>query len=180
MPANGVPSEVVEWFDNEGIASERVIFFPRTSLSDYLKLHAQVDLCLDTFPYTGGTTTLHALWMGVPTLTIAGDTYPGRQSSAILHSVGIESMCVARSVPELVDLARVWATQPQTLNKVRRELQSVYFSQDQMAEPAAVVQSTILAMRQMWIRWCMGKKPKSFQVKYEDIGLTCPESILNR
>lgn len=180
MPANGVPSDVAEWFKNEGIASERVMFFPRTSLSDYLKLHAQVDLCLDTFPYTGGTTTLHALWMGVPTLTIAGDTYPGRQSSAILHSVGIESMCVARSVPELVDLARVWATQPQTLNKVRRELQSVYFSQDQMAEPAAVVQSTILAMRQMWIRWCMGKRPKSFQVKYEDIGLTCPESILNR
>lgn len=180
MPANGVPSEVVEWFDNEGIASERVIFFPRTSLSDYLKLHAQVDLCLDTFPYTGGTTTLHALWMGVPTLTIVGDTYPGRQSSAILHSVGIESMCVARSVPELVDLARVWATQPQTLNKVRRALQSVYFSQEQMAEPAAVVQSTIFAMRQMWIRWCMGKKPKSFQVKYEDIGLTCPESILKR
>ena len=43
-------------------------------------------MCLDTFPYTGGTTTYQALWMGVPTLTVAGPTPPGRQGAAILRA----------------------------------------------------------------------------------------------
>jgi protein O-GlcNAc transferase len=50
-------------------------------MNGYLELHQQADICLDTFPYTGGTTTLHALWMGVPTLTLAGQTVPGRSGA---------------------------------------------------------------------------------------------------
>lgn len=172
MPANGVPAEVVQWFENEGVAAERVVFFPRTSLSDYLRLHMQVDLCLDTFPYTGGTTTLHALWMGVPTLTIAGDTYPGRQSSTILHSVGMEKQCVANSVAGMIELAQEWAHQPKILNQVRRNLQAAYLAQERIAKPEVAVKSAVYAMRQMWLRWCSGQKPKNFRVEFEDIGET--------
>lgn len=170
MPANGVPAEVVQWFEAEGVGADRVAFFPRTSLSDYLRLHAQVDLCLDTFPYTGGTTTLHALWMGVPTLTIAGDTYPGRQSSTILHSVGLEKQCVTHNVSGLIDLAQAWARQPEMLNQMRRNMQAAYLSQEDIARPEVAVKSAVLAMRQMWQRWCSGQKPKSLQIDFEDIG----------
>jgi len=170
MPANGVPAEVVQWFETEGVGADRVAFFPRTSLSDYLRLHAQVDLCLDTFPYTGGTTTLHALWMGVPTLTIAGDTYPGRQSSTIMHSVGLEKQCVTHNVSGLIDLAQAWAHQPEMLNQVRRNMQAAYLSQENIARPEVAVKSVVLAMRQMWQRWCSGQKPKSLQIDLEDIG----------
>lgn len=172
MPTNGVPAEVVQWFENEGVTAERVVFFPRTSLSDYLRLHMQVDLCLDTFPYTGGTTTLHALWMGVPTLTIAGDTYPGRQSSTILHSVGLEKQCVANSVAGMITLAQEWAHQPKILNQVRRNLQAAYLAQERIAKPEVAVKSAVYAMRQMWLRWCSGQKPKNFRVEFEDIGET--------
>lgn len=180
MPGNGVPAEVVQWFENEGVTAERITFFPRTGLSDYLKLHAQVDLCLDTFPYTGGTTTLHALWMGVPTLTIAGDTHPGRQSSMILHSVGLQKKCVATSIEGVVELAQRWAQQPEILNQVRRHLQAAYFSKEGVAQPDVIVKSFINAMRQMWQHWCAGKAPTLIRVDYEDIGLEPFVGILEK
>lgn len=142
---------------------------------DFVHAHVMLSKALN-----GGTTTLHALWMGVPTLTVAGDTYPGRQSSAILHNVGLERMCVAKNVANLVDLAKGCALEPQLLNNVRRRLQEMYLSQDEMAEPALVVKSTIHAMRQMWSQWCSGRKPKHLQVHYEDLGITRPKSFVDR
>lgn len=170
MPTNGAPEEVLQWFETEGIALDRVFFYPRTGLSEYLKLHEQVDLCLDTFPYTGGTTTLHALWLGVPTLTIAGDTVSGRQSSANLHSVGLGEVCVARDLSGLLELAQSWSKKPKLLNQVRRNLQAAYADQDELASPEVMVKSIVYAMRQMWTLWCAGQKPKSFSVSHQDIG----------
>lgn len=169
MPVNGVPEEVRQWFEDEGVSVERISFFPRSGMTEYLRLHEYVDLCLDTFPYTGGTTTFHALWMGVPTLTLAGDTLSGRQSSIILHSVGLESGCVASDLSGIVQLAKAWDAQPDILNKVRRSLQEAYFSQENIAKPEVMVKSTVLAMRKMWARWCAGKNPDNFQISYEDI-----------
>lgn len=58
--------------------------------ADYLKAHDQIDLLLDTFPYPGGTTTCEAIWMGVPTLTLATPGMLGRQGQAMLHQVGLD------------------------------------------------------------------------------------------
>lgn len=170
MPSNGAPEEVVQWFEAEGVSLDRVFFYPRTGLSEYLKLHEQVDLCLDTFPYTGGTTTLHALWLGVPTLTIAGDTVSGRQSSANLHSVGLGEVCVARDLSGLLELAQAWSKKPELLNKVRRNLQAAYAAQDEISSPEVMVKSIVYAMRRMWMLWCSGQKPKTLLIDFEDIG----------
>jgi protein O-GlcNAc transferase len=75
--------------DNAGIDRAQVIlsgFMPRDS---YLAAHSEVDIILDTFPYTGGTTTCEALWMGVPTLTICGDTLLSRQCASMLACAGL-------------------------------------------------------------------------------------------
>lgn len=170
MPTNGAPEEVLQWFENEGISTDRIFFYPRTGLLDYLKLHEQVDLCLDTFPYTGGTTTLHALWLGVPTLTIAGDTVSGRQSSANLYSAGLGEVCVANSLSDLVQLALAWAKKPELLNQVRLGLQAAYAAQDEVAGPENMVQSFVYAMRRIWMLWCSGQKAKSFVISDQDIG----------
>lgn len=102
MPSGGAPEELLAWFKEEGISEDRLYFYPRSGFIEYLKLHNQVDICLDTFPYTGGTTTLHALWMGVPTLTLAGDTYPSAQGAAVNNRLGLGKYLVANNKEDFV------------------------------------------------------------------------------
>ena len=73
-----------------GIMPERVIMEGHVPRADYLAAYANVDIILDTFPYPGGTTTCEALWMGVPTLTLAGSTLLARQGASMLACAGLE------------------------------------------------------------------------------------------
>ena len=57
-----------------GVAGDRVVFFVRNSRQQYLLRYHHCDLCLDTFPANGHTTTLDTLWMGVPVVTLPGDS----------------------------------------------------------------------------------------------------------
>jgi predicted O-linked N-acetylglucosamine transferase (SPINDLY family) len=80
----------IERFMGErGIAAERLSLLARTPTSDsHLALYNQVDIALDTLPYTGATTTCEALWMGVPVLTVKGRTHTSRMSASILCAAG--------------------------------------------------------------------------------------------
>lgn len=97
-----------------GIAPERVTVTGAIPRKDYLAAHAEVDIILDTFPYPGGTTTCEALWMGVPTLTLAGDTMLARQGAGLLVSAGLgdwvatdEKDYAAKAVAHAADLERL-------------------------------------------------------------------------
>jgi protein O-GlcNAc transferase len=72
-----------------GIKDHRVELLPNESRLDYLRSLAQVDLILDTFPFPGGTTTCEALWMGVPTLTLAGHNLLSRQGESMMAAAGL-------------------------------------------------------------------------------------------
>jgi predicted O-linked N-acetylglucosamine transferase (SPINDLY family) len=76
--------------DASGIHRSRVELGQPSARADYLAGYAQVDVLLDTFPYPGGTTTAEAIWMGVPTLTLATPGMLGRQGQALLHQVGLD------------------------------------------------------------------------------------------
>lgn len=56
--------------------------------------YGKVDLCLDTFPYSGGSTTLNALWQGVPVLTWCGDGWRARSSASMLRAAGLDELVV--------------------------------------------------------------------------------------
>jgi protein O-GlcNAc transferase len=73
-----------------GIEPARVVTHGSSNREAYLAAHAEVDMILDTFPYPGGTTTCEALWMGVPTLTLAGDSLLARQGASLLTAAGLE------------------------------------------------------------------------------------------
>jgi len=72
-------------FAAHGVTTERLDLVGWTKTrADHLALYGRIDLCLDTFPYNGGTTTCEALWMGVPVATFAGDRYVSRFGPSIL------------------------------------------------------------------------------------------------
>jgi len=66
------------------IDPSRIEFVGRRSRPEYLKLYHQLDIVLDTFPYHGHTTSLDALWMGVPVVTLTGPTVVARMGLPIL------------------------------------------------------------------------------------------------
>ena len=70
-------------FNLNGIESERLIFNGDSSRKDFFYNYNFIDIALDTSPYGGGTTTLEAAWMCIPTLTCAGDTFLSRCGKSI-------------------------------------------------------------------------------------------------
>lgn len=76
-------------FGERGIAADRIEFGTSPpSLNDHLATYQNIDVALDPTPYTGGTTTAEALWMGVPTVTLPGQTHPSRMSASLLTAAG--------------------------------------------------------------------------------------------
>ncbi len=174
MPAEGEYDELIDWFAQEGIARDRLSFRGRSGLDVYLGMHQQVDICLDTFPYNGGTTTLHALWMGVPTLTLAGSTMPGRVGAAVLGHVGLDDF-VARDKSDFVAKGLYWAGHLSLLAEVRAGLRE-RFAQSSMSQPAVIAAGLARALRIMWQRWCAGLPAESFEVTREEVDAATPEA----
>lgn len=167
MPEEGKYDTLIEWFAQEGIARERLDFHMRSGMAQYLSLHRQVDICLDTFPYNGGTTTLHALWMGVPTLTLAGSTAAGRPGASILGHAGLDEF-VAHDAADFVQKGLSCVGNLAALSDIRAGLRE-RFAQSAMGQPAVVAAGVERALRIMWQRWCAGLPPESFEVTLQDV-----------
>ena len=81
---------VRERFKRLSFPIERVEFRPYSP--DYLEDYRDVDIALDTFPYTGGTTTCEALYMGVPVITLRGKTHGSRLGASILTAADVAEL----------------------------------------------------------------------------------------
>ncbi|SAK99830.1 TPR domain-containing protein [Caballeronia fortuita] len=155
LPADDSIETVSGWFADEGIGRERLTFHPRARMAMYLQQHHHVDLCLDTFPYAGGTTNLHALSMGVPTLTLPGDTVPSRGGSTTLAHVGL-SQFTASSHDDFVAKALYWARHPDELAMIRLGMRE-RCSQSPVFRPDIIAAGMNSVLRTMWQRWCRGE-----------------------
>lgn len=107
-------------FSNVGIGAERLIFRMGGPHPEFLAQYAEVDVILDTTPYSGGLTTCEALLMGVPVLTIAGDRFCGRHATAHLINGG-SPQWVTHSLEDFVGIAQVLAGDPPGLSALRPE-----------------------------------------------------------
>jgi predicted O-linked N-acetylglucosamine transferase (SPINDLY family) len=145
---------------HEGIDSARLTFHPRCPMDPYLALHHRVDMCLDTYPYNGGTTTINALWMGVPTLTIAGATPAARQGASILGQLGLGEFAAADAA-EFVIKGVQWAGRLHELAELRASLRDRWQASP-AGQPAIIADALEHALRRMWTRWCAGLPPESF------------------
>jgi protein O-GlcNAc transferase len=80
------------FFAEQGIARDRVEFVTPRPVADYLALYHRMDIALDSYPCVGGTTTLDALWMGVPVVTLAGDRPFARSGASIVRNAGLADL----------------------------------------------------------------------------------------
>lgn len=138
-----------------GIGPERLVFVDRLPVRDYLALHHRVDLALDTFPYSGGTTTRNSLWMGVPVVTLVGKAAVSRTGLRKMSEVGLEAF-VAESEEDYVRIALRWARDVEGLAQVRRELRQ-RMQEAPSGNAAAYTREVEAAYRQMWQNWCAGQ-----------------------
>ncbi len=108
-------------FAAAGVGPARLDLRPWSTYSDYLATYADVDLVLDTFPFSGSATTCEALWMGVPVVTFPGATFASRHTLSHLTQV-ILTETIAGSLDEYVELAAALANAPDRLAALRSSL----------------------------------------------------------
>ncbi len=169
LPGNSKYSTLLEWFAEEGITQDRLRFHGRSDMKTYLALHHQVDICLDTFPYNGGTTTLHALWMGVPTLTLTGSTGAGRTGAAILGRVGLGAF-IAHTAEAFVETGQSCVGNLAALSAIRSGLRE-RLATSAIGRPALIADGLERAFRIMWQRWCEGLPPLVIDVSDHEMNL---------
>ncbi|HVJ23708.1 MAG TPA: tetratricopeptide repeat protein, partial [Burkholderiales bacterium] len=124
---------------------------PYVSLQDYYAWYNKVDIALDTTPYSGGTTTLDALWMGVPVLTAPGTRPSSRSAASILTSAGLGEW-IASGADDYVARAAEFANR-QILENLRATLRARLQASPLMDE-AGFTKDLETLYRQMWRQYC--------------------------
>lgn len=108
-------------FSRHHVNPARLYFQSASAHDAMLEEYSEVDIALDTFPFTGGTTTCEALWMGVPVVTCRGDRPVSRQSSAMLQAVGMGHL--ATNTPEeYAQAALKLSSDHHQLNQIRLDM----------------------------------------------------------
>jgi protein O-GlcNAc transferase len=108
-------------FVEHGINPARLDLRKGLPFEDYLALHNEVDMGLDSYPYNGSTTTYTAAWMGVPQITRRGDRPCSRLGTEIMLHLGLDEL-VARSADDFVDRAVALALDKDRLREMRESL----------------------------------------------------------
>jgi len=142
----------LEFLAHEGVEAGRVEFVGRCSRQEYLELYHRLDIVLDTFPYNGHTTSLDALWMGVPVVSLCGEQPVSRAGLSQLSNLGLPEL-VAHSEDQYVEIATGLANDLPRLVELRRTLRPRMESSVLMDAPR-FARNIEAAYRAMWRRWC--------------------------
>lgn len=139
-----------ERFARCGIPTERVEM--RGFGPNHLAEYGDMDIALDTFPYTGGITTCEALAMGVPVVTMRGASHGARFGESLLINAGLPELIAA--TPEgYVQIAAALASSSETLHALRRNLRSI-LAHSPLTDACLYVRDVEAAYTEIWER-CM-------------------------
>jgi predicted O-linked N-acetylglucosamine transferase (SPINDLY family) len=139
---------VLEVMHSQGIGAHRIEFVPYQTRVAYLATYQRIDLCLDTLPYNGHTTSLDAYWMGVPVVTRVGGTVVGRAGWSQLNNLHLSELAAfedADFVRKAVSLAVDW----DALSRLRLSLRE-RMRASALMDGAAFAAAMERAYRQMW------------------------------
>jgi predicted O-linked N-acetylglucosamine transferase (SPINDLY family) len=151
-PAGSPRQRMAAQLQQGGIDPARVEFIARLPRPQYLELYHRIDLGLDTFPYNGHTTSLDSFWMGVPVITLVGQTSVARAGLCQLMNLGLPELAANRP-DDYVKIAVELANDLPRLSKLRSTLRQ-RMEQSPLMDGQRFARNLELAYRQMWRRWC--------------------------
>jgi protein O-GlcNAc transferase len=131
---------------------ERVAFVDFQSRDDYLQTYNRIDIALDTLPYSGHTTSLDAYWMGVPVVTLVGETVVGRAGLSFASNLELHDW-VAHDPEQLVQIATRFAREPSHLSELRAGLRQ-RLQRSPLMDAARFTRDLEAAYREAWRRFC--------------------------
>lgn len=140
-------------FESNGIAPEQVeLKGLSTTTMEHLAEYNNIDIALDTFPYNGTTTTCEALWMGVPVLTLTGNTHENCVGRSLLTAVGL-SEWVAETTDEYITLAASFSDSLENLAQQRQGMRDK-MRDSVLCDGASFTGKMESGYRDMWKNWC--------------------------
>lgn len=146
-----------------GVEASRIDLLPPTpDTQGHLSAIAAVDVCLDSFPFNGVTTTFETLSMGVPVTMLAGPSLQGRFGECIAHHVGIREL-LAATPDELVTLTARLARDEDALRRYRTEL-PLKLQGSMITRPDLMSAWLAEGLRAAWRRWLSGEPPVDIDV----------------
>jgi predicted O-linked N-acetylglucosamine transferase (SPINDLY family) len=153
VPAGQAQEELLRDLTALGAGAERITLVPYVSLQDYFGWLGAIDIALDTAPYSGGTTTCDALWMGVPVITAPGTRPCSRSAASILAAVGLTDW-IAPGAAEYLQRVVEFTQRPQALAELRASLRQRTRASSLMDEQG-FARSFERVYRDLWRRWCV-------------------------
>jgi predicted O-linked N-acetylglucosamine transferase (SPINDLY family) len=142
----------VDGGDGGGGGGDRIELRGAGTTREYLEFFAAIDIMLDTFPFTGGTTACHSLWMGVPVVTLTGPTSVSRVAASVLRNVGLNEL-VAETPEQFTRAAGELAADVQKLSTLRATLRE-RLDASPLRDEAGFTRELEAGFRTMWQAWC--------------------------
>jgi protein O-GlcNAc transferase len=153
-PAGSARQRILDQFRAAGVDPSRIEFVDNRPRAQYLAIYHRIDLCLDTLPYNGHTTSLDSLWMGVPVLTLPGDTPPGRVGVMHLKNLGLTQF-IAGNDADFARIAGECAGDLNALSELRANLRD-RLAKSVLMDAPRFARNVETAYRQIWRSWCAG------------------------
>lgn len=143
---------ILQRFAQAGVPETRLTLIKHLPLEDYFRTFNDVDIALDTTPYSGGTTTCDTLWMAVPVLTVTGSRTMSRSAASILSTVGLTDW-ICSTPDEYVRKAVEWSRNQDMLVDLRKTLRG-RMQESPMMDEIRFARDIEAAYRRMWDVWC--------------------------
>ncbi|HWE01024.1 MAG TPA: tetratricopeptide repeat protein [Tepidisphaeraceae bacterium] len=146
-------NDLTRFFKEQGISPDRIDLQNQTPKGgSFLSVYHGIDISLDTFPWSGHTTSCQALWMGVAVVTLYGARHAGRMVASVLHHAGLERF-IAQSPRGYVKLAADLAGDIRALAELRGRLRA-QVSGSALCDYAGFTRNLEQTYRRMWRRRC--------------------------
>ncbi|MEQ8525906.1 FkbM family methyltransferase [Gracilimonas sp.] len=161
-----VRERITQHLAERDIEEDRVIFEGYSLHNELLECYNKIDIALDPWPYSGGLTTIEALWMGVPVITNSGPTFAGRHSTSHLTNAGFPEW-VTDNWEDYIQKAVSLAGDVDQLSKLRAELRGRLLSSP-VCDAQRFARNLADAFRKMWLQRVQGYEKHLSEGEWQD------------